>query len=74
MEVGALLNSLHYSLADVKAKPLVSGVTLTEMLAKNRGETLNNLPGEWKAEALLDALAGTLGHIKANIFFFLYSG
>ena len=28
---------LHYSLAEVEAKLLVSGVTLTEMLAKNRG-------------------------------------
>ena len=37
VEVKALLNTLHHSLADVKAKPLVSGVTLTEMPAKNRG-------------------------------------
>ena len=37
VEVKALLNTLHHSLADVEAKPLVSGVTLTEMLAKNRG-------------------------------------
>ena len=44
------------------------------MIAKKRGETLNNIPGECKAEALLDALAGTLGHIKANIFFFLKVG
>ena len=74
VEVEALLNTLHHSLAEVETKPLVSGVTLTEMLAKNRGETLNNLPGEWKAEALLDALAGTLGHIKANIFFYFIVG
>ena len=33
----ALVNTLHHSLADVEAKPLVSGVTLTEMLPKNRG-------------------------------------
>ena len=32
-----LLNTLHYSVAEVKTKALVSGVTLTEMLAKNRG-------------------------------------
>ena len=37
VEVKALFNTLHHSLADVEAKPLVSGVTLTEMLAKNRG-------------------------------------
>ena len=37
VQVEALLNTLHHSLADVKAKALVSGVTLTEILAKNRG-------------------------------------
>ena len=37
VKVEALLNTLHHSLADVEAKPLVSGVTLTEMLAKNSG-------------------------------------
>ena len=37
VKVEALLNTLHHSLADVEAKPLISGVTLTEMLPKNRG-------------------------------------
>ena len=37
VEVEALLITLQNSLAEVEAKPLVSGVTLTEMLAKNRG-------------------------------------
>ena len=37
VKVQALLNTLHHSLVEVEAKPLVSGVTLTEMLAKNRG-------------------------------------
>ena len=37
VKVEALLNTLHHSLADVEAKPLVSGVTLTEMLPKNTG-------------------------------------
>ena len=37
VEVEALLNTLHHSLAEVDTKLLVSGVTLTEMLAKNRG-------------------------------------
>ena len=32
-------------------------------------DTLNNIQGELKAEALLDALAGTLEDIKANKFF-----
>ena len=36
VKIEALLNTLHHSLADVEAKPLVSGVTLTEMLPKNR--------------------------------------
>ena len=40
VEVEALLNMLHHSLAEVKAKPLVSGVTTTEMLAKNRGREI----------------------------------
>ena len=37
VEVEALLNTLHHSLAEEQAKPLVSVVTLTEMLAKNKG-------------------------------------
>ena len=37
VEVEALLNTPHQSLAEVKTKLLVSGVTLTEMLPKNRG-------------------------------------
>ena len=37
VKVKALLNTLLHSLADLKAKPLVSGVKLTEMLPKNRG-------------------------------------
>lgn len=37
LEVEALSNTLHHSLAEVEAKPLFSGVTLTEMVAKNRG-------------------------------------
>ena len=37
VKVEALLNTLHHSLADVEAKPLVSGVTQTEMLPKNTG-------------------------------------
>ena len=37
VKVEALLNTLHHSHAEVEAKPLDSGVTLTEMLAKNRG-------------------------------------
>ena len=37
VKVEALLNTLHHSLAEVEAKQLVSGVTLTEMLAKNIG-------------------------------------
>ena len=37
VKVEALLNTLHHSLADVEAKPLVSGVMLTEMLPKNKG-------------------------------------
>ena len=37
VKVKALLNTPHHSLAEVETKPLVSGVTLTEMLAKNRG-------------------------------------
>ena len=38
VEVEALLNTPHHSLAEVETKPLVSGVTLPEMLAKNRGQ------------------------------------
>ena len=38
VKVEALLNTLHHSLAEVEAKQLVSGVTLTEMLPKNRGQ------------------------------------
>ena len=37
VKVEALFNTLYHSLADVEAKPLVSAVTLTEMLPKNRG-------------------------------------
>ena len=38
VEVEALLNTPHHILAEVETKLLlVSGVTLTEMLAKNRG-------------------------------------
>ena len=37
VQVKALLNTLHHSLAEVQANRLISGVTLTEMLAKNRG-------------------------------------
>ena len=37
VKVEALLNTLHHSLADVEVEPLVSGVTLTKMLPKNRG-------------------------------------
>ena len=36
MKVEAVLNTQHHNLAEVEAKPLVSGVMLTEMLAKNR--------------------------------------
>ena len=34
--VEAVLNTQHHNLAEVEAKPLVSGVMLTQMLAKNR--------------------------------------
>ena len=37
VEVEALLNTPYHSLAEVETKPRVCGVTLTEMLAKNRG-------------------------------------
>ena len=37
VKVEALVNTLHHSFADVEAKALVSGVTLTEMLPKDRG-------------------------------------
>ena len=37
VKVEALLNTPHHSLAEVKTKPLVSGVTLTGMVAKNKG-------------------------------------
>ena len=36
LKVEAVLNTQHHNLAEVEAKPLVSGVMLTEMLAKNR--------------------------------------
>ena len=36
VKVEAVLNTQHHNLAEVEAKPLVSGVTLTQMLAKNR--------------------------------------
>ena len=68
-----LLNTLHCSLAQVEAKLLVSGVTLTENQQRIEAETLNIIPGQLKAKALLDALAGTLGDIKADNFF-RYSG
>ena len=34
VKVEALLNTLLYSLAEVEAKPLVSGLTLTEKVVK----------------------------------------
>ena len=34
VKVEALLNTLLYSLAEVEAKPLVRGMTLTEMVVK----------------------------------------
>ena len=37
-DVEALLYTLYQSVAEVDVKPLVSGVTLTEMLAKKRGQ------------------------------------
>lgn len=37
-DVQALLYTLHQSVAEVDVKPLVSGVTLTEMLAKKRNQ------------------------------------
>ena len=37
-DVEPVLYTLHQSVAEVKGKPLVSGVTLTEMLAKKRGQ------------------------------------
>lgn len=36
--VEALLYTVHQSVVEVDVKPLVSGVTLTEMLAKKRGQ------------------------------------
>ena len=39
-DVQALLFTLHQSVAEVDVKPLVSGVTLTEMLAKKRGQQI----------------------------------
>ena len=36
VKVEAVLNTQHHNLAEVETKPLVSGVTLTQMLAKNR--------------------------------------
>ena len=36
VKVDAVLNTQHHNLAEVEAKPLVSGVMLTQMLAKNR--------------------------------------
>ena len=35
MKVEAVLNTQHHNLAEVEAKPRVSGVMLTQMLAKN---------------------------------------
>ena len=39
-DVQALLFTLHQSVAEVDVKPLVSGVTLTEMLAKKKGQQI----------------------------------
>ena len=39
-DVEALLFTLHRSVAEVDVKPLVTGVTLTEMLAKKRGQQI----------------------------------
>ena len=39
-----------------------------------KADTLNNIQGELKAEALLDALASTLEDIKANNFFSVIVG
>ena len=39
-DVEALLFTLHQSVAEVDVKPLVTGVTLTEMLAKKRGQQI----------------------------------
>ena len=39
-DVEALLFTLHQSVAEVDVKPLVSGVTLTEMLAKKKGQQI----------------------------------
>ena len=36
VKVEAVLNTQHHNLAEVEAKPMVSGVTLTQMVAKNR--------------------------------------
>lgn len=37
-DVESLLYTLHQSVAEVDVKPLLSGVTLTEMLGKKRGQ------------------------------------
>ena len=39
-DVEALLFTLHQRVAEVDVKPLVTGVTLTEMLAKKRGQQI----------------------------------
>lgn len=39
-DVEALLFTLHQSVAEVDVKPLVTGVTLTEMLAKKKGQQI----------------------------------
>lgn len=39
-DVEALLFTLHQSVAEVDVKPLVSGVTLTEMVAKKKGQKI----------------------------------
>ena len=39
-DVEALLFTLQQSVAEVDVKPLVTGVTLTEMLAKKRGQQI----------------------------------
>lgn len=39
-DVEALLFTLHQSVAEVDVKPLVSGVTLKEMVAKKKGQQI----------------------------------
>ena len=40
VKVEAVLNTQHHNLAEVEAKPLVSGVMLTQMLANNRAKDI----------------------------------